>query len=241
MIIPNIITSIIRRIRFGHPSFGWTTQARESMLWDAWRYCAEGGVEGGYAEFGVWRGDTFATSFHYMKDRMRSKKCEPFIAFDSFEGFPEPKGIDAGDIFIKGGRTCSLDDFKLNAAKHKIPLNEIHIYKGWFNKSLQTASTDGILKARSLAMAWIDCDLYESTRDCLPAAIEALKDGGVLIFDNWHCFGSHPQKGEQRAFHEAIDGIPTLVANPFKSFGWHGMSFIINRVDSSFNQKKVGY
>ena len=78
----------------------------------------------------------------------------------------------------------------------------------------------------------VDCDLYESACSVLNFLSDLVRDGTVLIFDDWHVYRGNSLKGEQRAFNEWLAANPQLKATEFQKFSWHGNSFIIHIPES---------
>jgi O-methyltransferase len=236
-IIFGIVKKVKRFLGFNYrftlsPSMGWTTIARENILWDGLNYLHHNKIAGDYAEFGVWRGFTFGTAFHFASKLANQKNLlgkMRFLAFDSFEGFPELKGDDNYPGFIQGGRNCSVEDFRKSVGAMRVPDSKISIYKGWFSETLKTGNVaDKEIGKQSIAFAYVDCDLYESTAEVMLFLKDKMAPGGLVVFDNWFCFGGHPNKGEQRALREFIDANTNVAFSFFKDFGWHGRGFIYN-------------
>ena len=234
----------IRDVPESYPSLGWTTPPREQILWLALHYIASSRLVGDYAEFGVWRGDTFATAYHFCKHLTGTFPALGsvwFHAFDSFEGFPDLHDDDVYPQFEKGGRAFSLDQFNALIAQRQVPIDRITVTKGWFSETLRPgAPSDSLIADQSLAIAYVDCDLYESTRDVLPYLKRKMTQGGVIIFDDWFCFAGHPLKGEQKACREFLATNPEVVLVPFQRFGWHGHSFIFHMLDEAHQQRFQG-
>src|SRR6185295_17923084 len=138
---------------------------RHRAIDDLAEYLIVGEVRGDYLEFGVASGSTFghacrAFSAHPFFDQMR------LIALDSFEGLPQPTGLDAeggySSHFHRSQYACSEPQFIANLTDAGIDMSRVITVKGWFDESLtiEMAADHGITK---IAAAWIDCDLYEST------------------------------------------------------------------------------
>lgn len=238
---------LYRRIRQsikGYPSFGWTSVPREEILWLSLTYIGSNKLVGDYSEFGVWRGNTFATACHLAKNlatSFRTLSSMRFHAFDSFEGFPEPQGDDVCPLIQKGGRSCNLDQFKMHIARLQVPMDRITVTKGWFSDTLRLgAAADRVIADQSLAIAYVDCDLYESTRDVFSCLKRKMMPGGVIIFDDWFLFSAHPLKGEQKACREFLVTNPGIVFVPFQRFGWHGHSFIFHALDKDQRERFQG-
>jgi len=184
-------------------------------------------IEGDYLEFGVYKGDTFSHAYNWMSTNFKEMK---FVAFDSFEGLPNPRGIDIVDNysshFYEGQFACSQEDFIRNIRSRGVDLNRVQIIKGWFDKtlSLDKVSTHEINK---IAVAWIDCDLYESTVPVLKYIAPLLSPGSVIIFDDWRCYRNHPDFGEQLACREWLEANPNIRLSELFSFGWNGIAFTV--------------
>jgi len=193
-------------------------------------YLVNAELPGDYAEFGVYKGTTFgyaANLFHTLFPHMR------FLAFDSFEGLPEPKGLDISPEgfssgFFKGQYAVTEIDFCRNVqiAAPDLPLNQLVTTKGWFDQVLTSEYADKIA-LQHLACIWIDCDFYESTVPVLQFITPYLSIGSVILFDDWRCYRNLVDRGERRACSEWLERNSGLVLNEFISFGFHGMSFTV--------------
>lgn len=186
---------------------------------------ADGG--GDYLEFGVFKGSTFVETYK-MANAKNLKKMR-FFAFDSFEGLPEITGLDKqSDQFAKGEYSASRDVFNATLKNSGIDVKDVQIVKGWFNETLN-ADTKKRLGLKSVSVAWIDADLYESTVPVLDFIYDLIVDGTILVFDDWYFFKGNPNQGEQRAFREWLAKHPELSASEFHKYFWHGNSFIIHK------------
>lgn len=184
-------------------------------------------IDGDYLEFGVYLGKTFSYAYRVMAPLFPAMK---FLALDSFEGLPEPKGIDRLDNytsgFFAGQFACDIDDFKQNLAKSGVDLNRVTAIKGWFDQTLlpDTAPANEI---RKVAAAWIDCDLYESTVPVLNFLTSRLSVGTVILFDDWRCYRNLADFGQQRACREWLQRNSQIKLNEFVDFGFHGKAFTV--------------
>ena len=102
-------------------------------------------------------------------------------------------------------------------------LDRFEIVEGYFDKSLPNYQTDD-----KFAVVWIDCDLYESTVPVLDFLTDKLIHGAVLCFDDWHCYMSDPNKGQQKAVAEWLAKNPQITLRPYGRFSVKGDSFIVN-------------
>jgi hypothetical protein len=184
-------------------------------------------VDGDYCEFGVYIGTTFGHAYKWLSPLFNSMR---FFAFDSFEGLPKPRGIDLSDgyssHFYEHQFSCAEEDFRSNILKNGVDLNRVGIIKGWFNKTLDPMNLEA-QKIGKIAVAWIDCDLYESTVPVLNFLTSRVSIGSVLIFDDWRCYRNHPDFGEQLACREWLNSNPNIKLAPLFSFGWNGIAFSV--------------
>jgi hypothetical protein len=177
-------------------------------------------IGGDYAEFGVLRGATFveavrAAQLHKL-DSMR------FWACDSFQGLPH-----GGGPFEAGEFAATRKEFEGNLKAHRVPVDRVSVIEGFFDESLPGPISDEI------ALAWIDCDLYESTVPVLEALTDRLVQGAALCFDDWFTHRGDPDQGEQRAVREWLNSHTSLQLVPWRPFSWGGQSFLFKRRTSS--------
>lgn len=186
-------------------------------------------LSGDYFEFGVFQGTTFSYAMKIMSKLFPAMK---FIALDSFEGLPPPRGADALDGFTSGFRAgefaCDQTQFLEHLAGTGADIDRVRVVPGWFDASLH-ADNPLLAGLDKVAVAWIDCDLYESTVPVLEFLTTRLEIGSVLLFDDWRCFRNLPSHGEQRACAEWLLRNPALSLRPFIDFGFHGTAFTIER------------
>ncbi|MCO8123441.1 TylF/MycF family methyltransferase [Stieleria sp. TO1_6] len=185
---------------------------------------AQDSLRGDYLEFGVWRGDTFAFACGQGEKWMPSMR---FFAFDSFEGLPEPKGSDANSEFQQGQFCCSLEKFMENLKRKNISREKFETIEGWFDKSL-TPETVALHKIHIASVSYIDCDLYESCVPVLEFLSPLIRQGSILMFDDWFCFRSSPKLGVQRATSEWLSRNTKFELIPWKTFGPYGKAFFVN-------------
>ena len=186
-------------------------------------------VEGDYCEFGVFQGDTFAYACNVFAQStyLGAMRC---FAFDSFQGLPEPSGIDVSDGFAsnfsRGQFACSREEFEGNLRSRGVEMARVGVVEGWFKDTLNddAAARLGLGK---VAAAWIDGDLYESTVPILAFLTPRISVGTILLFDDWRVFRNLPDRGEQRACQEWLEANPRLSLREIFSFGHHGAAFTV--------------
>lgn len=184
-------------------------------------------IPGDYLEFGVYMGKTFSYAHRIMAPLFPDMR---FVALDSFEGLPEPKGRDALDNYTSGFYTgqfaCDIGQFEGNLVASGVDMKRVTMIKGWFNETLRPDNRE-CTAINKVAAAWIDCDLYESTIPVLDFLTHRMSVGTVLLFDDWRCFRNLEDFGQQRACREWLERNPQIKLNEFVDFGFHGQAFTV--------------
>jgi hypothetical protein len=190
-------------------------------------------VAGDYAEFGVFRGETFAHACKFMAPWFRDMH---FWAFDSFEGLPAPRssadvdpasGYSGG--FFQGQFTCSEAAFHDYLSSQEVDMAKVHTVAGWFSETL-LAEAPASHRLRKVALAWIDCDLYESTVPVLDFLTDKLSVGTVLVFDDWRCFRNLDDFGQRKACQEWLERNPHIQLNLLIDNDYNGYAFSVAAV-----------
>ena len=132
------------------------------------------GVPGDYAEFGTWRGGSM---YIVAETWRRLEQTRELLAFDSFEGLPPTASRDG--TALRQGQFSDVDVEEIRAFFASKGLSRVRLIKGWFDKTI------GQLAGRTLALAHIDCDTYDSTVAVLDTVWQALSPGGFLVVDDY--------------------------------------------------------
>jgi hypothetical protein len=182
----------------------WGAQVNNQMFEVEWSY-AEAllqeiearGVPGAIVEFGVFRGESL---LRLVEACERNGIRREVFGFDSFEGLSAPSAEHDLDCWNEGDYAASLEEVgrRLNIAQRP----NVRLVKGWFNDSLRS---DAAAAIREIALARVDCDLYEPAVACLDYLAGRLSDGAILVFDDWTF---NLAKGETRAFAEWVERAP---------------------------------
>lgn len=166
----------------------------------------EDGVEGDFAELGVWKGNTAAVLAHYaLKEGRRA------IFFDTFEGFSanDLSGVDIGKKQIFGDTSIALVASVVGSD------DAVEFVKGYFPDTV----TDEHKECR-YAVVSLDCDLYIPMKAGLDFFYPRMNEGAILLL---HDYSSGVWEGAKRAIDEfcsATGEYPVLM--PDKS----GSAFI---------------
>jgi hypothetical protein len=207
--------------------------------WDTFVSAAEylnfEGVPGDVVEFGVFAGSSLALlarAFSFDPKGMERRVA----GFDSFAGLPPAAEGHArwrpGDcatnhswhpLLPLGAPVTPQSTLDLFGACG-LPRPEIE--DGPFEETVPRTVPG---RYPRIALAHIDCDLYESTRTVLAGIAPALQDGALLLFDDWFHYKGHPGKGEARAFAEFLETHPEWGAVQYRAYATFCNSFILYR------------
>jgi O-methyltransferase len=154
-------------------------------------------------------------------------------AFDSFEGLPETDDVrDLHPQWYAGAYPTATDLFELIVEDSGINRDEYSMVPGFYYDTIGPKSINSDSFATDIAIAYIDCDLYSSTRDVLYFLKSRLKTGMIIAFDDYFCYSSNGISGERLAMLDFLKENEEWAFVPFYQFNWHGQSFVIE------NQKK---
>jgi O-methyltransferase len=210
----------------GVPRRGRLSRERYRMMTQALEYTHDEQVGGDFLEFGV--GDGRSLCYAYDIARAQGEASMRFVGFDSFQGFPEPKGIDAVfERFKKGQMSFARSVVERNLSLLEADRSRIDLVEGWYEETLKpdTLVRLGLKKARIIN---IDCDLYDSTLLALRFAAPLVGQGTVILFDDWFCYRGDPARGEQAAARQWLLENPGLSLAPYRQYGNVGQSFVIS-------------
>jgi len=143
-----------------------------------------------------------------------------YVAFDSFEGFPEIAEIDRQEIWAPNKCATAEEDFRDRVLRAGMPADRLITVKGFYDRSLTLELRDRLLPHKA-AVVYVDCDLYVSTVDVLNFIVDFLQTGTIIVFDDWNCFWGDPRRGERRAWREFRAKHPDL---EFEGFFTEGMA-----------------
>jgi len=183
------------------------------------------GIDGDYAEFGCCGAMTFGLAHRFLKKYGNPGKM---WAFDSFRGLPAPRvPEDSHPIWVRGSAAMDIEDFRQACREHRISEADYTIVPGYYEVTLRELSRDP--RPVNICLAYVDCDLYSSTKEVLGFLMPRLKHGMIIAFDDYHCWSASHASGERMACAEYFLDNPEWALVPFVQFGWSGMSFVVER------------
>lgn len=203
-------------------------------------YIVKNQIEGDYLEFGVWKGNSFIEAYNQINNysntfynvglRATNEKNMfvdmKFHAFDSFEGLPETQNTSNPIQYFAGNYSATEELFRNRISDAGLDMDRVTITKGWFNESLNKKAADA-LNLRQIAVAYIDCDIYESSVDVLNFITPYLKTGSVLIFDDWFRNKGISSTGVQGAALDWLKSNPQITLQHYYNCDTRTALFIV--------------
>jgi hypothetical protein len=198
-------------------------KCRQEFFYNAFKALSFNGIDGDYAEFGCCGGMTFALA--YYESRRHGHKARMW-AFDSFQGLPAPQGTeDEHPVWVERSMATTLEQFHAICAANGIRRDAYTAVSGFYDQTLATMSpTDA---PENIALAYIDCDLYSSTKTVLEFLKPRMKHGMIIAFDDYFCYSVSNISGERKAMLEFFTNYGRWALVPYMQFGWHGNSFVV--------------
>lgn len=130
-------------------------------------------MDGDIVECGVFKGSTLFSIALLLKQRNINKKI---YGLDSFEGLPEMEDIDKGITKETFGNT---NYSTVCRGRDKLGLSNIILIKGFFKDTLKK------LEGEKFILVHLDCDLYQSYKECLEFLYDKVLPGGYILFDEY--------------------------------------------------------
>jgi hypothetical protein len=202
---------------------------KRDFFWAAFKALDFNEISGDYVEFGSHGGITFRLAFDQIYRRGIKRHM---WAFDSFQGLPGKKSsVDDHPKWIKGSMITGVDTFHGICKRHGIPRTAYTVIQGFYEDTLVGVPCD--TPPKDIALAYIDCDMYASTKDLLDFLIPRLKHGMILAFDDYFCWSTNHISGEKKALLEVFNDISLWDLSKYRDIGWAGTSFVIERSENN--------
>ena len=165
-------------------------------------------IPGVIMEFGVWWGQTLVQFQNLRAVYEPYNRTRKVIGFDTFEGYSSPVGQDANSSLVQSGQYAVSADY----VNYLTELMRYHDDENGIDESTKfelvkgdaTRTTQKYLKDHPetiIALAYLDMQLYEPTRECLDAILPHMVKGSVIAMDELNC-ADFP--GETIAFKENV-------------------------------------
>lgn len=189
-------------------------------------YC-RGGNTGDFLEFGSFQGYTLQCAYHAFH-RLSKKNTRQFISFDSFAGIV---GTRDDENFYDGAYATSETSFRFSNALAGIPDDRVTTVVGPFQTTLDTdiEKTRASLGPIDAAIVHIDCDVEEPAKLALDFVTPYLKQGSLLLFDEYDMHRADNTKGERSALRRWLKENPEFDVEHYRSYHVAARSFIVHK------------
>lgn len=189
-------------------------------------------VHGDYHEYGCHRVRTFRMAL--TEARRHELDDMDFFAFDSFKGLPPVTSGPSVEIWQQGALTTTVERFWEIVKAHGIYTDRIRTVEGYYSETLTAELRERFKREkRKIALATVDCDLYESAVPVFAFIEPLLQEGSVLYIDDLFAgYRGAPTKGVARAFLEFQKSCAFQFVRHC-NVGWWGRSYIAYQPDSS--------
>lgn len=169
----------------------------------------------------------------HIPDSSGGGGIEKIYAFDSFEGIKGVIPEEIGGPFKDGSYTASKNEYIQYLHKHKVNVNEISTFVGFFQDILNTQLQNQIVsECSNAAVIHIDCDVYEPALLALNFVEPMLIQGTIVLFDDWYSYALDPLKGEPRALNDFLNNNKHLSFTFWKDYGPVGKAFIVTIIST---------
>jgi O-methyltransferase len=183
--------------------------------------CAALNVPGEFVEVGCNSGESSVVIQKVLQTLAPDRQL---YCYDSFEGLPEIGGVDSKTaVYAKGAMSASLQSFHNNFKTAGVPV-PANVFKGWFEETVPANLPEKV------AFAFLDVDLYASTKHVLAHVYSRLSPGGICMFGVYYdekrysqpaTIKEYKSPGVQRAadefFRDKPEKVSVLYANEYSN------------------------
>jgi len=189
-------------------------------------YCRNG-TTGDILEFGTFQGFTLQCAYHAFNHRGNLGNRR-FIAFDSFAGII---GTKEGEGFYDGAYAASEASLKFANFLAQVPDERVVIVKGPYSETLRDRreETRAALGETSAAIVHIDCDVEDPAKMALDFVTPYVKQGTLLMFDEYDMQCADNSKGERAALRAWLRENPQFEVEPYRAYHLGARSFILHK------------
>ena len=211
----------LQRWRWQQQRKARTRQARKEALTDVMRLLDFNGIDGDYIEFGCFRAETFPL-VHRINRKLPMKRH--LWAVDSFQGIPAPQSFrDLHPRWQEGRKHTTKEDFLRRCRRAGIPGQDYTTISSSFN-NLSGLSPKGL--PNNIALAYVNCYLHSQVEQVLEVMRPRLKQGMVIIFDNYFACSRFHQSGDKAAFERFRNQEHGFRFCRYRDFGFAGAAFL---------------
>ena len=188
---------------------------------------SRGGNTGDILEFGTFQGFTLQCAYHAFNRHNIAHKRR-FIAFDSFAGII---GRKEGEGFLDGAFATSEKSFRFSNLLAEVPDEQVIAVSGPSSDTLHenAEQTRQLLEPLEAAIVHIDCDVEAPAKLALDFVTPYLKQGSLLLFDEYDLHRANNAMGERSALRRWLSENPNFDVEPYRSYHVHARSFMVHR------------
>ena len=198
-----------------------TRQARNNVLTDVLRLLDFNGIDGDYIEFGCFRAETLPL-VHRINRKLPMQRH--LWAVDSFQGIPEPKSFrDLHPRWQEGRKHTTKEEFLRRCRRAGVPEQAYTTIRCPFS-NLGALAPDQL--PTNIALAYVNCYLHSQVEQVLEVMRPRLKQGMVIIFDNYFACSRFHQSGDQAAFERFRNQDHGFRFCRYRDFGFAGAAFL---------------
>ncbi len=179
----NFIYKITKRFKEKNFTFNVKVKSVARILYFKSMFNKISKIEEEIVECGIGKSRTFQILAILLQLSGRDSKL---YGFDSFEGFPEPTKEDASVRKPKAGEWKKINEKQVIKTLKSVDIQDqfinshIKLVKGFFNDTLPKQNI------KEIALLHLDVDLYGSYKTCLEQLYPKVKQGGVVMFDEYN-------------------------------------------------------
>ncbi len=223
----------------------------DQLFYDVANFIVYNQIPGDYLEFGVHEGDSFSQVYqrlHYqwLSFELDVNRHDPdfwqrkrFFAFDSFLSLPKTANMDT-PIHYHAGASASMDSFLKNIASKNVDLSKVVTIPGWFDETLNKELKMKYNLTEACAI-FIDCNLYESAVPVFEFVTDLIRDGTVIIIEDYFRFDGNPGRGIRKAFREWLARCSGFQVSELTRCNANRVAFVCHRtVDALLSGNQRG-
>lgn len=168
----NPIIPTTEKMKYGEDSYPEATELMCKKL----KEIIDKKIEGDIIEFGTYKGGTTLRLAKTLKQLNSSKIIYSLDTFEGLKGMDTPK--DKVPKFYKSSMKSNIN--KVNELFFKNKIDNVELLEGLFNESIPK------LKEKRFCFAYVDCDLYEGTKQALEFLIPRMNKKGIIFIDDYY-------------------------------------------------------
>ena len=205
---------------------------KRRMISDSFKKIKSWGIAGSYLEFGTYRGQSIV--YAYEEKELMFKTTQTGItkiyAFDSFKGIKGVVSEESAGPFAEGLYAADFSSYLNYLNERGVPVDEIVTIPGYFQETLTSKLQQNILEECPVAaVVNIDCDIYYPALCALNFVALMLRQGSIVLFDDWYSYALDSKMGEVRALNEFLQKNKQIEFLFWKDYGPVGKSFIVSK------------